>query len=362
MKSLKQFLTERRHVGNDIINLANYVYDTLEKLVNTPAENPKYKSLAYELCKESGVDEYDIEMNFEDVPNFNYNNYNLLRGSLLPNFEYDCDFVVRLSDTDCYGTMDTSEPILEIGVRMLKTPTTFKRQEAQLRNTLIHELTHYVQYMAGMYNMLLTGNVRVHKGSSYERKFADEIQEIIKKDPDPFNNRYYTFSFIIYAFTKNERDARVSGFYGTVTTEFERMVKEYKKLNKKIPTKTEFVDFVVNNNRYNETETHIAMYDTLIKDLENDTYENYKKCVDDPNSIYGDDSMVYVYLNMCDHLSPKPEHMLPTKHTCIYNTRTEAEYETVRNKILNKFKKNYNEYKHKLSVVVGDIYDDMMNK
>lgn len=359
MKSLSYYITEKRHVGADIIHLANYTYDLLEKLVNTTSNNPTYKTHAYELYKESGVDEYDIEVNFKDIPNFNWMNYQLIPGNLLPDFEYDCDFVVQLADIDAFGTMQTNEPILQIGARFLRTPNIFKKNEAQIRNTLMHEFTHYVQYMGGLFK----GGTNPKNAPDYDIEFYNNLNNFVN-DNKTTDNKYYTMSFIIYAFTDNERYARVSGFYGTVITEYNKLLKEYSKeckKNKIEVNKTGFTDFVVNNEKYNDTETHINLYETFLKDIENDTYENYKACIEDPTTIFRDDSMVYVYLNMCDHLTPKPSYLLPSHNICVYNTRTEAEYDNIKNKIINKFSKNYKQYKHNLSVVVSDIWDEMNN-
>lgn len=360
MKSLTQYIhqiNEKRHISSDVIAMADYIYDLLKQMVETPAENPKYKTQAYELYKDSGIDEYDIEISFNDIPGFT-GNHKLLSGQWIHDWEYDnADFVVQLTDMDAFGTMDTKEPILQISVNTLKSVRTFQRKESELRNTLMHELTHYVQYFAGMAGMT-NGRLTKRYKSDYDPEFHNAVDEYIKSNKT-VNNRYYRVSYIIYAFHKNERFARVAGFHGTVRTEFDLLLKEFKKLNKKEPTKEEFIEFVVNNHKYDANVIHLNIYDDFIESLKNDTYTNFKSCVDDTTTIFREDSMLYVFLNMCDHLTPKPTWLVPKK-ICIYSTRTEQDFEEARKVILDRFTKNYKQYKNNLADIVEDIWDEHM--
>ena len=359
MKQLKQFIFEKRHVSSDVLAMTDYIYNMLEEFVNTPADDPKYKTMAYELCKADGLNEYDIEINFEDIPNFNWNNHKLLSGKYVPDWEYKSDFVVQLTDMDAFGTMQTDEPILQVGVKFLRSPRTFKSRESELRNTLIHELTHYIQYFAGMMGML-SGKFTQRPSSGYDSEFTDQVNDYIANYRS-IDNKYYCTSFLIYAFQKNERFARVAGFHGTVATEFDILLKEFRKLNKRHPGKEEFIDFVVNNHKYDENVIHLDMYDKFIKNLENDTYENFKACVEDTTTIFREDSQLYVLMNLCDHLEPRPTWLI-AKNMCIYNTRTKEDFEKARKLVLDRFTKNYNQYKKNLADIVEDIWDEYKKK
>ena len=354
MKSLVQHIYERRHVNNSVILLSNHIYDKLKELVNKPANNPKFnnETLLYELYKEY-YEEYDIEIWFNDIQGFDWWETQLLTFGLLDNPEYDCDMVVRLENMgkDEFGCMDRSEPILSINANHFKTQNSFKKNSGAIRNTLIHELTHYLQYM---------GNVM--KGGTHQKKESVKYDKIFYDEANKLNNqKYATMSFMIYSFIANERHARVSGMYGIMQEEFESLMKDFNKKHKN-GTKEEFVDFVIGQNKYNDNVLHIQHYGDFLKFLEDDTYADYKKCIDDPNTIYRDDSSIYIFLNFCDHCNPKPSYLLPKKSTCIFNTQTEEEYNIVKNSIISMFKKNFDKYVKNIKEVVGDYYDEMMMK
>ena len=341
-------------MNNSVVLLFNHIYKKLEELVNTPAENPTFKNETklYELYLDDDK-EYDLEINFSDIEGFNWFDTQLVTFGILEDPEYDCDMIVRLEEMGTYdfGLMDRGEPILSINAKVFKTPASFKKNEKAIKNTLMHELTHYVQYMSG----LLSGGTHQKEGIEYDEKFYDAVKDL-------GSARYGLMSFMIYSFIENERFARVSGFYGTLHAEFENLIKEFKKVNKKEPTKQEFINFVLDNPKYNDNEIHIQHYGDFLSELENDTYEEYKKCIDDTTSIYRDDSSVYVFLNFCDHCNPKPGYLLPNKKTCIFNTRTEEEYNKVKSSIITMFKKNFSRYVKKLQGVIGDFYDEMKHE
>lgn len=198
------------------------------------------------------------------------------------------------------------------------------------------------------------GTHQKKKSVKYDKIFHNELNKRQLK-------RYCAMSLIIYAFNKNENAARVSGMYGTLQEEFDMLINKFNKKYKN-GTREDFVEFVISNKKYNINELHIQYFGDFLEELENDTYENYKKCIDDSNSIYGEDSLVYVFLNFCDHCDPKPSYLLPKKNTCIFNTQTEEEYNIVKNSIVSMFKKNFDKYVKNIKEVVGDFYDEMINK
>lgn len=351
MKSLVQHIYEHRHINNSVILLSNYIYDKLKELVEKPAKNPTFKdeSLLWEKFKEYD-DEYDIEIWFDDINGFDWWQTELLTYGILEDPEYDCDMVVRLENmgTDDFGFMDRSEPLLSINAKHFKTLKTFTRNSSTIRNTLIHELTHYLQYMG---KFMHGGTHQKKEMIKYDRIFHDELNKLQ-------NQKYATMSFVIYSFANNERYARISGMYGTMQEEFESLMKDFKKKHKN-GTKEDFVEFVIGHNKYNDNVLHLQHYGDFLKSLEDDTYADYKKCIDDPNTIYRDDSSIYVFLNFCDHCNPKPSYLLPKKNTCVFSTQTEEEYNIVKNSIISMFKKNFNKYVKNIKEVVGDFYDEM---
>lgn len=345
---------ECRHVNNSVILLSNYIYDKLKELVEQPANNPKFnnETLLYELYREYDM-EYDIEIWFNDIQGFNWWETQLLTFGILEDPNYDCDMIVRLENMnkDEFGCMDRGEPILSINANHFRTPNSFKKNSGTIHNTLIHELTHYLQYMGNF----MKGGTRQKKNSvKYDKIFHDEVNKLE-------NQKYSTMSFMIYSFVANERYARVSGMYGIMQEEFELLMKEFNKKHKN-GMKEEFVDFVISQNKYNDNVLHIQHYENFLKSLEDDIYADYKKCVDNPNTIYRDDSSIYIFLNFCDHCSPKPSYLLPKKNTCICNTQTEEEYNIVKSSIISMFKKNFNNYIKNIKEVVGDYYNDEMMK
>ena len=351
MKSLTQHILERRHVNDSVVLLFNHIYGKLEELVNQPAQDPMFnnETRLYELFLENDK-EYDIEIWFDDIKGFNWFDTQLLTYGILDDPEYQCDMVVRLEEMGTYdfGFMDRGEPLLSVNAKHFRTLRTFKRNEKAIRNTLLHELTHYLQYMGACLN----GGTHQKDTLDYDRKFYDNIQNLESQN-------YGLMSFILYSFVENERFARVSGFYGTMITEFDKLMKACKKSLKKDPTKQEFIDYVLSDPSYNDNEIHIQHYGEFLSKLENDTYELYKKCIDNKDTIYSDDSMLYVMLNFCDHCDPKPSFLLPKKKISVFTTQTEEEYNKVKSSIIEMFKKNLNKYIKKLSDMIGDFYDEM---
>ena len=145
---------------------------------------------------------------------------------ILEDPEFDCDMVVRLENMskDEFGYMDRAEPILSINANHFRTPNSFKKNSGTIRNTLIHELTHYLQYM---------GNFM--KGGTHQKKNDVDYDKIFHEEVNKLNNQKYAMmSFIIYSFIANERCARVSGMYGTMQAEFESLMKEFNKKHKNV--------------------------------------------------------------------------------------------------------------------------------
>lgn len=340
------------HVNKTVILLCNYIYNKLEELTNLSARCPAFKneSLLYERFKVNN--EYDIKINFNDIKDFNWYENQLLTYGLLNDEEYTCDFVVRLEkmEKDSFGYMDRGEPLLSINAKYFRTYNSFNKYRAVIRNTLMHELTHYLQYFG---NVLKGGNHQKDT-ENYDADFYNELQNIESE-------KYSMMSFVIYSFSENERFARVAGIYGSIIEDYNKLIREYKRKYKHFPNKEEFVEFVLNNEKYNNNEIHIQHYTKFLNDLENDTYENYKKCINDPIHIYKDDSIIYVYLNMCDHIDPRPGFLLPKGNIFVYNTITEKEYNKVKNLIIKKFKKNFNKYVRNIKVVIEYIYNNEIN-
>ena len=351
MKSLVQHINEKRHINETNVILAHYIFDLLEKYVNTPAENPTFKNESWLYEQYSEYEEYDILINFKDIEGFDWMKNQLLQYSLMNDAEFDCDMVVRLEkmNKDNFGYMAIDEPMLSINAKYYKTPNIFKNNENAIRNTIMHEITHYVQYMGGI---LKIGRKLQRPSVKYDKEFYENVRQLGSEN-------YSLMSFVLYSFPENERYARVSGLYGTLEAEFNKLFKQYKKQYKQEPTTDEFINFVLHNDKYNDNEIHFGHYTNFIKSLENDTYETYKKCVDDESTIYRDDSMVYVFLNFCDHCNPRPWYLLPNKNICIANTRTEERYDEVKTKVIEMFKKNFDKYMKNMSDVVGDFYDEM---
>ena len=352
IKQIKQ-INERKHVNNSVLLLTHHIFNKLEELVNKPAKVQTFndETRLYELFLEYD-EEYDIEIYFNDIKGFDWYETQLLTFSIMNDPEYSCDMIVRLermTKTE-FGYMDRGEPILSINASNFKTAKIFNQKRSVIRNTLMHELTHYLQYMGG----ILRGGTHQHDNIEFDEIFYNELTNIESE-------KYSMMAFVIYSFSKNERHARVTGFYGTLVDEAKKLYDEYYKKNKKYPSKQEFIDYILNDIRYNDNVLHLQHYGDFIKSIENDKYEYYKKCIES-DSIYEDHSTIYVFLNFCDHCDPKPTFLLPNKGTCVYNTRTEDEYNKVKNSIITMFKKNFNKYVHNIKDIISIFYDEITNE
>ena len=339
---------EAKGVSNQIQLLAEYIYKEIETLVNQESDNPTYDNKLYELFKEYG-DDYPIEINFSYIKGFNPKKYDLLTYRKMgPDYaDYECDMIVNICKYEGYGAMDTGEPLLHINYKPIKTKKSFNKNSSPLMNTLSHELTHYVQHMSNTSN---GGHALKDSGGAVSKELIENTQG---------NMRYYVVNFLLYAINPIESDARKQGFYQTMKFDLEKKIKQYKKEYKTKEVDIEkFCDFAINHKDYDNNILHMGYFNLLLTAFKEDTWENYKKCIDDKENKYRDDSIIYVLLNICDVREHRPYLPMPAKQNLVMNINSEKRFNEYKSKLVKDYTHNLDKYVKKLKKVIRLVIEE----
>ena len=348
MKNLKNFLLEAKGVSDQIQLLAEYIYKEIETLVNQESDDPAYDNKLYELFKEYDND-YPIEINFSDIKGFDPKKYDLLTYRKMgPDYaDYDCDMIVNICTYEGFGAMDTGEPLLLINYKPIKTKKAFYKNASPLMNTISHELTHYVQHMSNASN---GGHELKDSGGSVSKELIENTQG---------NMRYYVVNFLLYAINPIESDARKQGFYQTMKFELEKKIKQYKREYKTKEVDIEkFCDFAINHKDYDNNILHMGYFNLLLTAFKEDTWENYKKCIDDKENKYRDDSIIYVLLNICDVREHRPYLPMPAKKNLVMSINSEKRFNEYKTKLIKDYTHNLDKYVKKLKKVVRLVIEE----
>lgn len=341
MKTIVQYILEKNGVSDNINILTKYIYDLLKQDVyKENPENPKISWL-YQQCKNYGHDFYPIEINFDDIEGFDSKRYNLLtyRDMGEDYADYDCDMIVNVKSMTNFGEMDTDEPQLSINSKYIRTIKTFEKNEANIKNTIAHELTHYVQHQANK------------KGTGVKFKNGSVTVEFHKNTQ--YSQKYYICNFILYTIDPNEADARKSGFYQNMLIDLDKRLKEWKKQNKgKEFDKEDFINYCMYHKDYRDNVLHMYYFDLFGDAIKDDNWETYEKCFDDKENKYRDDSIIYVLLNICDVRSNPPILPMPSKKNYVMNINNEKRFNEYKEKLLKHYNKNINRYKKKIKKVI----------
>lgn len=344
MKSLLQYIIEAKGVSKEIDILTSYIFNKIKEYVYLPNSVDSKVSWLYQQCKDYGYDEYPIEINFNDIDGFNIDKYNLLTYKMMGEdyIDYNCDMIINITKMDDFGSMETDEPMLNINLKYIKTQSIFEKNRVALLNTIAHELTHYIQHLS---------NLGSHQLKSTSRSVTKELRENTKG-----NMRYYLCDFLLYVMNPIEMDARKQGFYQTMKEEFDKRLKEWNKKHKKEKfDEDSFINFCLYHPKYHNHVLHMEYFDILKNSIQQDTWENYKKCFDDKINKYRDDSIIYVLLNICDERESKPHIPLPSKKCYVMYINNEEKFNNYKDKLLKDYSKNLDDHKKKLSKVIKYI-------
>lgn len=347
MISLLQYILEKKGVSNDINILVDYIYNCIKTAVYE--ENPENPDISwlYQQYLDYGKDTYPIEINFKDIKGFNQNKYNLLTyRDMGPDYEdYDCDMLVVVMKADAFGFMDTEEPMLIINAKYVKTKKVFDKNISNIRNTLAHELTHYVQHLSNKG----TNNLK-HDDGAVAKELAENTEG---------NTKYYICNFLLYVINPIEADARKMGFYQTMKLEIHKRLKEWKRQNKnKEFDKDDFIHYCMYHKDYHNNVLHMSYFDLFADGIKEDTWDNYKKCFDDPENKYRDDSLIYVLLNVCDARTDKPYLPLPSKKNYVMYINSEERFNNYKARLIKDYTKNIDKYKKKIRNVIELVIEE----
>lgn len=308
------------HIYKDIIRLAEYIFANLREYSITPLGNHPE----------------EILINFNDIPNF-VNTYGL--ASFRDNqysdyYEYynQCDLVIQLEKLDNYsfGSMEENDPILIINSKKISTPAKFKRNSKDIKNSIIHELSHYIQ------------------NQSKNKKFQSDNFDIHGKLGDIITDKkyyeYYIYYYILYAIGLRESEARVNGFVGTLECVLDDLKKKYKTSNE-----DELIDNIVFDKDFDNNEIHTVLFIERLKEIEKDTWEKFKRCKDNADK-YLQDSPIYIILRLSENRGNLPELIMPTQdqNNLINSIKNKEDFEKYQKLLVG-------DYKQKMKVYIDGL-------
>ncbi len=344
MKDIVLYIYEKNGISTDINILVDYIYNLIKDYVYQESNDDK-TSWLWQQYKEYG-DDYPIEINFSDIDKFNQKRYNLQTyREMGPDYaDYDCDMIVNIGKMQRYGLMDSKEPLLHINANFIKTKEIFEKNKTNIKNTLAHELTHYVQYQA-------------NGGTHLKFTSGAVSKELI--DNTKGNMRYYLINFLLYVLNPIEMDARKMGLYQTMSEEIETRLREYKQLNKETEfNKDDFINFCLYHKDYENDVLHTKYFDLVDKAIEEDTWGKYQLCIDDIDNKYRDDSIIYVLLNICDCRETRPHLPMPSKTNYVRAINSKSKFELYQSKLLRHYRKNIKNHKNKLKKVIELVLNE----
>lgn len=344
--------------------LVPYIFALIEDLVKTP--NEKYRNELLALTKtQNGL----MYISFDDIHGFNNDmnvltfrdldeeslDDNMLEGD--PEFDETTDMGIRfVRNLGCIGAVEDGLPIIDIDVRYVKDEKSLKRYEMSIKNTLRHEICHYIQFLKNKKHN------RVNTGADCSQEFLDNVDANNTTGSTKGTTwATYQIKFWSYFVSPGETEARINGFDETVEHDYEmlknKFLKKYKTFDRE-----KFAEFVVYFKRYQNEEIQLVDEEEYInKDIANDTYEDYLKCINDTENSYRQDSFIFAYLNFLDNCKyiPKDVIVLPSKRNFVLAIRTEEEFNDFKERLIKKANEYLDQYRQDLMAVVMQIVDDM---
>lgn len=345
MKNLYQYILESLTEKTQIGILAKYIYDTLYDYISNNLFN----------------DEDVIEIKYKDIKGFDPTKYGLvnLKGAKSISKKTDIYIYFERSDRMSFGHM-----IAEFGTMMLNpihlnTVKKIKRNKVNIMNTLMHELTHFIQFHKFGFKIDKEEKKKDLKSAMTMDSYDDIISNVIKKDLNP-KKLYYFTSFIIYALNSTESDARVMGFIANLDSDWNKLIKRFKKENKnkleneqKEFNATNFINYIIKNEKYDNLELHVNYFNNFLKLVKEDTWKQYYKDYEELD-LSKHNSPIYVYLNLIDHRSNLDNYdgltlPLPSKDNCTSYIQNETQFNEFKNKFIKSYELQYNRYIKKLT-------------
>lgn len=347
MKKLHKYILESLIEKTQIGILAKYIYDTLYYYV----ESNKFN------------EDKVIEIKYKDIDGFDPQRYDLvdLDGAKMISKNTDIFIYFEKSDKTNYGFMLAQFATMMLNPIHLNTINKIKRNKINIMNTLMHELTHFIQF----HKFDFTNNKK-NKNLKYAmsmNSYDDIINNVIKNEINPQKPySYYLTSFIIYALNGTEVDARVMGFIANLDYEWNKLIKTFKKENNKIEfNATNFTKYILKNEKYNNLELHIKYFKDFLESVKLDTWEQYYKDYEELD-FNKHNSPIYVFLNLIDHRNDLNDYEgltlpLPSKNNCTSYLQDKTQYNEFKNKFIKSYEKQYNRYIKKLTNKIYQKWD-----
>ena len=297
-----------------------------------------------------------IDIDFRDVDGFD--NDKLMLCSLRDIDEFsslDCDFLVALEKIPGveFGNMDTEKPILHLNIKYFKSKNAIKNNRSQIKDTLLHELTHYLQYQHRYMNN--NGETGLRGAKPYHRLSSKEIN-----DAKSSSRAWYICSIMIdYALQKEERGARISGTYFGLKDDYAKMYKKWEKKNKleqkknisgdkqkkdETPDKQKFFKQILDDN---DLTLFVNYINDFIKQIKNDTYDDFTAAVNSSDK-YPTNSVVFSILYLMDHSSSEIDFPKPSRQNYVANITSKEKFEQYKKKCLQYSEREFRDYKKKL--------------
>lgn len=353
-------LFESKGFSQNIKILSDYIFDVLYDyaLGDGKGDENDITDLYNDYIDSRDYDDenLDIQIDFDKVKGFDKNLYNLATYKRTGSDDLwfgneDYDMIVSLDrdsrGSNC-GSMDSSEPILYLNPKFFKTMKTLNKNKIQIKNTIMHELTHYVQSMSNIGNGDPRGVTARDTNPTYSFQVA--TQKVRK---------YYDVNQMTYILDKSEMQARIAGFaqtmYGVIDDMYSKYLKKHKNFNYQ-----EFRDFVLNHKSFNKYDLHIQFIEEFIDEIKQDNWDNFIACKNDTENPYRTDSIIYVMLRLFENRPLRSTLPLPgkSKDKLVDGLQTKSVFDNYREKLAKYAKSDFESYKKKVLNVIDTICNE----
>ena len=345
MKNITQYILESLTEESQIGILAKYIYDTLYYYV----ENNDFNA------------DDVIEIRYKDIKGFDPNRYNLIKTNNGKRISKKSDIFIYFEKEDKYtfGSMLPEFATMMLNPIHFNSIRKIKKNKANIMNTLMHELTHFIQFHKFSIDRSEEEKKKDLKTAMSMGGYDEIINNAIANEDHTKPYSYYMGTFIIYSINKTECDARVIGFVANLDTDWNELIKQFKKENKlktvkdqKLFTATNFINYIFQNNKYDNLELHIKYFNEYLDAIKKDTWDQYYKDYEELD-FTKHHSPIYVFLNSIDHRSNLDDYNgltlpLPGKNNCTSQIHNKEQFNEFRNKFIESFEKQYDRYVKKI--------------
>lgn len=352
-----EFINESKGFSTNIKVLSDYIYKLLYDYANmgNPDESEETQLYLDYLEAKEDDDDFIIPINFDDIKGFDNSVYKLATYKR-PYIDYektsfggeDFDMQICLDPTlkgINLGAMESSEPTLFLKPLMFKTLKTLKKNQTQIKNTITHEITHYIQSMANI------GDDNARPSTANDTNLSYQFQKAVQGV-----RKYSDVNQVTYMLDKNEIQARIQGFAQTAYDVIDKMYEKYIKKHKKFDLE-DFAQVVLNDKSFDQYDLHIQYIQEFIDMIKDDNWEKISECANDTSNPYRDDSVIYVMLRCFENRPMRSTLPLPgkSKDKLVSGLQTKDVFNKYKEKLYKYTITDFDNYKKKILNIIKYI-------